>query len=49
MRALSYRLERIVRLTGLDPDEALQRYTLETAVFGARLLGWPEEDRPAVG
>ena len=49
VRALSYRLERIVRLTGLDPDEALQRYTLETAVFGARLLGWPEEDRPAVG
>ncbi|GAA5004138.1 PucR family transcriptional regulator [Kitasatospora paranensis] len=41
VRALAYRLERIVRLTGLDPDDALQRYTLETAVFGARLLGWP--------
>ncbi|MER5862147.1 helix-turn-helix domain-containing protein [Kitasatospora sp. NPDC002040] len=41
VRALSYRLERIVRLTGLDPDDALQRYTLETAAFGARLLGWP--------
>jgi GGDEF-like domain/PucR C-terminal helix-turn-helix domain len=47
VRALSYRLERIVRLTGLDPDDALQRYTLETAAFGARLLGWPEEDHPA--
>ena len=49
VRALSYRLERIVRLTGLDPDDALQRYTLETAAFGARLLGWPEEDRPDEG
>lgn len=43
VRALSYRLDRIVRLTGLDPDDALQRYTLETAAFGARLLGWPED------
>jgi hypothetical protein len=42
VRALSYRIAHIVRLTGLDPDDALQRYTLETAVLGARLLGWPE-------
>jgi sugar diacid utilization regulator len=42
VRALSYRLERITGLTGLDPDDALQRYTLETAALGARLLGWPE-------
>ncbi|MEZ0066875.1 hypothetical protein ABIA32_002888 [Streptacidiphilus sp. MAP12-20] len=48
VRALSYRVARIVRLTGLDPDDALQRYTLETAVFGARLLGWPD-DPPAEG
>ncbi|WP_245984394.1 PucR family transcriptional regulator [Streptomyces tateyamensis] len=41
VRALAYRIAHIVRLTGLDPDEALQRYTLETAVLGARLLGWP--------
>jgi sugar diacid utilization regulator len=40
VRALAYRVARVVRLTGLDPDDALQRYTLETAVFGARLLGW---------
>ncbi len=46
VRALAYRVERVVRLTGLDPDDALQRYTLETAVFGARLLGWL--DHPAV-
>lgn len=41
VRALSYRLERIAALTGFDPDDALQRYTLETAALGARLLGWP--------
>jgi sugar diacid utilization regulator len=42
VRALAYRIAHIVRLTGLDPGDALQRYTLETAVFGARLLGWPD-------
>jgi sugar diacid utilization regulator len=48
VRALAYRVARIVRLTGLAPDDALQRYTLETAVFGARLLGWLDEAaRPA--
>lgn len=41
VRALSYRLERIAALTGFDPDDPLQRYTLETAVLGARLLDWP--------
>ena len=41
VRALSYRLERIAQLSGLDPDDALQRYTLETAALGARLMGWP--------
>ncbi|WP_243639982.1 PucR family transcriptional regulator [Streptacidiphilus pinicola] len=46
VRALAYRIAHIVRLTGLDPDDALQRYTLETAVFGARLLGWPDEPAP---
>lgn len=43
VRALSYRLERITQLTGFDPDEALQRYTLETAALGARLLDWPNQ------
>lgn len=41
VRALSYRLERIAALTGFDPYDALQRYTLETAALGARLLDWP--------
>ncbi|MEV7386529.1 MULTISPECIES: helix-turn-helix domain-containing protein [unclassified Streptomyces] len=49
VRALAYRIAHVVRLTGLDPDDALQRYTLETAVFGARLLGWPGRDQPADG
>ncbi|RPE42151.1 PucR-like helix-turn-helix protein [Streptomyces sp. Ag109_O5-1] len=49
VRALAYRIAHVVRLTGLDPDDALQRYTLETAVFGARLLGWPGQDQPLDG
>ncbi|TMR96310.1 PucR family transcriptional regulator [Nonomuraea basaltis] len=40
-RAVTYRLERIRRLTGYSPDDPTQRFTLETAVLGARLLGWP--------
>ncbi|UGY91502.1 PucR family transcriptional regulator [Streptomyces gobiensis] len=44
VRTLSYRLERIRTLTGYDPGDALQRYTLETAAMGARLLGWPTRE-----
>jgi sugar diacid utilization regulator len=40
-RAVTYRLERIRRLTGFAPDDPTQRFTLETAVLGARLLEWP--------
>ncbi|MEV4800637.1 helix-turn-helix domain-containing protein [Nonomuraea sp. NPDC049421] len=40
-RAVTYRLERIRRLTGFSPDDPTQRFTLETAVLGARLLNWP--------
>jgi sugar diacid utilization regulator len=40
-RAVTYRLERIRRLTGFSPDDPTQRFTLETAVLGARLLSWP--------
>lgn len=43
-RALTYRLERIHQLTGADPADALHRYTLQTAVIGARLLGWPDQE-----
>lgn len=40
-RTVTYRLERIRRLTGFSPDDPTQRFTLETAVLGARLLDWP--------
>ncbi|MEU8245856.1 helix-turn-helix domain-containing protein [Nonomuraea sp. NPDC048916] len=40
-RAITYRLERIRRLTGFSPEDPTQRFTLETAVLGARLLDWP--------
>jgi sugar diacid utilization regulator len=40
-RAVTYRLQRIRRLTGFSPDDPTQRFTLETAVLGARLLDWP--------
>ncbi|MFG3442277.1 PucR family transcriptional regulator [Nonomuraea sp. NPDC047897] len=40
-RAVTYRLERVRRLTGFSPDDPTQRFTLQTAVLGARLLDWP--------
>ncbi|UQA92441.1 PucR family transcriptional regulator [Streptomyces halobius] len=40
-RAFTYRLERIHKLTGADPADPVHRYTLQTAVIGARLLDWP--------
>lgn len=44
VRALTYRLERIHQLTGANPADPMHRYTLQTAVIGARLLGWPEQE-----
>ncbi|WP_233156977.1 CdaR family transcriptional regulator [Amycolatopsis sp. KNN50.9b] len=44
VRAVTYRLDRIRNLTGLDPRQPAQRFTLEAAVLGARLLGWPGPD-----
>jgi sugar diacid utilization regulator len=41
VRALTYRLERIHQLTGVNPADPARRYTLHTAVIGARLLDWP--------
>ncbi|NED90470.1 PucR family transcriptional regulator, partial [Streptomyces sp. SID11233] len=45
VRALTYRLERIRTLTGLDLSDSLDRYSLHTAVIGARLFGWPRGAR----
>ncbi|MEU1364720.1 helix-turn-helix domain-containing protein [Streptomyces sp. NPDC005803] len=44
VRALTYRLERIHQLTGSDPSDPMHRYTLQTAVIGARLLDWPAKE-----
>ncbi|MFJ4715398.1 PucR family transcriptional regulator [Streptomyces sp. NPDC088785] len=41
VRALTYRLARIHTLTGADATDPVSRYTLQTAVIGARLLDWP--------
>ncbi len=47
VRAVTYRLDRIRRLTGYAPTEPTQRFTLEAAVLGARLLDWPAQPLPA--
>lgn len=44
VRAVTYRLERIKELTGYDPTDPAQRFTIQAAVLGARLLGWPSQD-----
>lgn len=44
VRAVTYRLERIRTLTGHDPTDPAQRFTINAAVLGARLLGWPEHE-----
>ncbi|MFD8654507.1 PucR family transcriptional regulator [Streptomyces mirabilis] len=43
VRALTYRLERIHKLTGANPADPTHRYMLQTAVIGARLLNWPAQ------
>ena len=42
VRAVTYRLHRIATLTGLHLGNPAHRYTLHTAVLGARALGWPD-------
>lgn len=42
VRAVTYRLARIRAMTGYDPADPMQRFTLYAAVLGARLLGWPD-------
>jgi sugar diacid utilization regulator len=45
-RAVTYRLQRVQKLTGLPPGDPEHRLTLHVAVTGARLLDWPQ--RPLV-
>lgn len=42
VRAVSYRLARIAALTGMHPNNPAHRFTLHTAILGARMLGWPD-------
>ena len=44
VRAVTYRLDRIKLLTGYDPTDPAQRFTIHTAVLGAKLLGWPQRN-----
>ena len=46
VRAVTYRLTRVKALTGFDPLDPGHRFTLQTAVLGARLLDWPRQDLP---
>lgn len=46
VRAVTYRLDRVRTLTGHDPTDPARRFSVQAAVLGARLLGWPEHDLP---
>jgi sugar diacid utilization regulator len=46
VRAVTYRLDRVKALTGFDALDPAHRFTLQAAVLGARLLGWPERALP---
>ncbi len=41
VRTVTYRFERIRSLTGYDVNRPEHRFTLQTAVLGAQLIGWP--------
>ena len=46
VRAVTYRLSRVQALTGYDPANPADWFTLHAAVLGARLLGWPRRELP---
>lgn len=41
VRAVTYRLARVEQLLGSDPTAPQQRFAMQAAVLGARLLDWP--------
>ena len=49
VRAVTYRLAKVKTMTGEDPADPGQRFTLHAAVLGARLLEWPTRDLPSSG
>lgn len=46
VRTVTYRLNRVRELTGYAVDDPAQSFTLQVAVLGARLLGWPDGELP---
>ena len=42
VRTVTYRLQRVKELTGYSVRDPRQGFTLQVAVFGAGLLGWPD-------
>jgi DNA-binding PucR family transcriptional regulator len=42
VRTVTYRLDRIKALTGYSVHDPGQSFTLQVAVLGAQLLGWPD-------
>lgn len=46
VRTVTYRLAKIAMLTGHDASDPAQRFALQVAVLGARLLQWPERELP---
>jgi sugar diacid utilization regulator len=48
VRAVTYRLSRVRALTGYDPTNPADWFTLQAAVLGARLLGWPHRELPRI-
>ncbi|MFC0032622.1 PucR family transcriptional regulator [Micromonospora chaiyaphumensis] len=47
VRTVTYRLDRIRALSGYDPADPRDRFTLHAAVLGARALDWPRRPLPA--
>jgi sugar diacid utilization regulator len=43
VRTVTYRLDRVEELTGYSVHDPQQSFTLQVAVLGARLIGWPGE------
>lgn len=41
VRAVTYRLDRVATLTGRDPRDPEDRFALEAALRGAKVLDWP--------
>lgn len=46
VRTVTYRLNRVRELTGYAVDDPAHAFTLQVAVLGAHLLGWPDGDVP---